>query len=56
MKITKNGFYRVSEIVDPDINIEQGLEVFIYDDTRVHPSISIGTDAKLHYISFFQHE
>ncbi len=56
MNITKNWFYRVSEINDPDISIGEWLEVFIYDETKVHPSISIGTDAKLHYISFFQHE
>lgn len=56
MNITQNWFYRLSDIVDPDISIGEGLEVFIYDDTRIHPSISIGTDATLHYISFFQHD
>ena len=55
MQITQNWFYKLSDLIDWDISIAERLEVFIYDDTMIHPEISIWADSTLHYISFFEH-
>ncbi len=55
MNITQNWFYKLSDLIDGDIHIAENLEVFIYDDTMIHPEISVAENTTLHYISFFQH-
>ncbi|MCD5380750.1 SufD family Fe-S cluster assembly protein [Candidatus Gracilibacteria bacterium] len=58
MNITKNGFYKISELElsDNKIIIGDNLTVALFDDSEDLQNISVGENSTLEYFSFFSEQ
>lgn len=53
MILNKNGFYKLSEIQESKIEINDWLDVCIFDDTEKNIDIEVWKNSKLKYFAFY---